>query len=451
MGATGFIGKALVPRLLLEGHSVTAWVRNPKTASALPCQIEVINFSDVHEMSRKLSGYDGVINLAGEPISQSKWTPEFKRRFLESRTEVTKSLVSALKQVPDAVRPKLLLNASAIGLYGSRGDEILNEESSRGEGYLAEVCRQWEEDASGVESINIRTVILRIGIVLGRSGGMLSKLLPVQLGSGEQWVSWIHIDDVVRMILFSIKNGQVSGAVNVVAPNPVKQDKVNRLLAEKYHVPYSSALAVPSSALTLAAGELANVVLASQRCFPQAMINAGFVFQYNNIRDALNDLIDGCEEWVSWQVIPKPISEVFSFFSQAENLEALTPPWLNFKILSVEHPSGSLGAGSLIQYSLKIHGVPVRWKTLIEESVLNEKFVDTQLKGPYRYWHHTHEFHPLNGNTLMLDRVRYKLPLGTIGRWIAGSFVRSDIQKIFNFRFRKIEEIFGAENEPQQK
>ncbi len=158
----------------------------------------------------------------------------------------------------------------------------------------------------------------------------------------------------------------------------------------------------------------------------------------------MNDLKVGLEEWVSSQMIPRPLPEVFSFFSRAENLEILTPPWLNFKILEVKHPAGSLDTGSLIDYSLKIHGLPVRWRTLIQEWVPNEKFVDTQVRGPYRYWHHTHEFQAVGNETLMKDKVRYQLPFGRVGRWAAGGLVKSEVRKIFEFRNQKIVEIFSG-------
>lgn len=443
VGATGFIGRVLIPRLMQEGYTVTAWVRNTKTAAGLPCEVEAVDFSDPETLSKKMAGAHAVVNLAGEPISQTKWTPEFKVKFLASRTTVTRSLVTALNALPADARPKLLVNASAIGFYGDRGDEVLNEASTLGSGYLADVCRDWEAEASKIESKQVRTVLLRIGIVLGRSGGMLSKLLPVRLGSGHQWMSWIHVDDLVEMILFSIKNESVRGAVNGVGPNPATQAEMNQNLSEKMGVPYLPMIGVPEGALKLATGELANVVLASQRCVPEAMIKAGFHFRFPDLNTALADLIDGCQEWVSWQVVQRPLPEVFSFFGKAENLEVLTPTWLNFKILAVNHPDGEMAKGSVIDYSLKIHGVPVKWRTLIAEWVLNRKFIDTQVRGPYQVWHHTHEFFDLGGKTLMLDRVRYRLPLGKLGRLVAGNFVDSDIQTIFEYRNRKITELLN--------
>ena len=448
IGATGFIGKVLIPKLLQDGHQVTAWVRDPKKASGLPCLIEIVDFSDPQKMALKLTKKAVVINLAGEPIAQTKWTPEFKERFLNSRTLVTRNLVSALKLVPEGMRPKLLVNASAIGFYGNRGDEILDEQSSYGEGYLAEVCRKWEAEAEVARSIGVRTAILRIGIVLGRSGGMLSKLLPVRLGSGKQWISWIHVDDIVGMILHSIRNESVSGVFNAVAPEPVTQDQMNRVFSKQYHLPYFPIFAVPTTALKILTGELANVVLSSQRCTPKKMTELGYAFQYSNLKDAAENLIDGCEELISWQVVSRPRRDVFSFFSEAKNLEVLTPPWLNFKILEVKHIQGAMATGTLIDYSLKIHGLPVRWRTLIDEWILDRKFVDTQIRGPYQYWHHTHEFFDLEGNqTLILDKVRYRLPMGKLGRLAAGRLVSSDIRKIFNFRTQKIAELFKDSKE----
>jgi uncharacterized protein len=276
-GATGSIGKRLVQTLLVAGHSINALGRKQS--------VELSNES--------LATADAIIHLAGEPVAQ-RWTPEVKQRIRSSRVDGTRNLVNALAK--QSRRPRVLVCASAIGYYGSRGDEVLTETSSPGGDFLARVVVDWEEAAEKAEACGIRVVPLRFGVVLGKEGGALPKMLPPfrlglggRLASGQQWMSWIHVDDVIGLIRFALETSAIRGPMNATAPQPVTNAEFTKELATALHRP--AILPVPSFALKLLFGEMAQVILGSQRVIPQAARSAGFHFEYPELRPALVRLL----------------------------------------------------------------------------------------------------------------------------------------------------------------
>jgi uncharacterized protein len=271
-GASGMIGKRLQERLLEAGHTAHAI---PRDAAAPQC--------------------DALVHLAGEPIAQ-RWTEAAKKRIRDSRVEGTRRLVNALSAQPN--RPRVLVCASAVGIYGSRGDEILTEKSAPGSGFLPRLAIDWEESARRAEPLGIRVVSLRFGMILGHGGALARLLLPFRLGaggrlsSGTQWMSWIHIDDAVSLILFAIGNvagAPLSGAVNATAPRPVTNDEFTRRLAGALHRP--AIFPVPAFGLKLVFGEMSEVLLDSQRVLPSAAQAAGFHFQYPELAAALENIL----------------------------------------------------------------------------------------------------------------------------------------------------------------
>ncbi len=288
-GASGFLGKPLIRSLQAERHALRVLGRRP---------IPGLPFSQWDSLSgeppeESLASTDAIIHLAGEPVAQ-RWTPEVKQRIRDSRILGTRHLVHALSM--QSRRPTVLICASAIGIYGSRGDEMLTENSRPGEGFLAEVTADWEKEADMAEALGIRVVKIRIGVVLGKDGGALAKMLPPfrmgvggKLASGKQWMSWVHIDDLVGMIQFALANEKVHGAWNGTAPQPVTNAEFTSKLAEVLHRP--ALLPVPAFALRLLFGEMASVVLASQRVLPEAAKSAGFKFQFPDLASALQDVI----------------------------------------------------------------------------------------------------------------------------------------------------------------
>jgi uncharacterized protein (TIGR01777 family) len=292
-GATGLIGYRLTKSLLESGHAIHTLGR--RRAAGLPESVGFSEWKSTNEEppAESLAGADAVIHLAGEPVAQ-RWTPEVKTRIRASRVEGTRQLVNALST--QSRRPAVLINGSAIGYYGSRGDEVLTEDSDAGDDFLARLTIEWEHAAELAEALGMRVVLLRTGLVLGKDGGALAKMLPPfrfglggRLGSGKQWMSWIHIDDLIRLILFSIENAGVRGPVNGTAPHPVTNVQFTKDLAAVLHRP--AVLPAPQFVLRRALGEMANAVLASQRVVPRVAQSAGFEFQYPQLRAALERLL----------------------------------------------------------------------------------------------------------------------------------------------------------------
>jgi hypothetical protein len=303
-GSTGFIGYQLVKRLVANRHDVVVISRNPDAARARFARVlmetgnELLHFYGWNALhgpppAIALEGVDAVVHLAGEPLAESRWSPERKRKIRESRALGTRYLVQGLM----SVRPKVLISSSAIGFYGNRGDEKLHEGSSAGAGFLSDVCRDWEREALEAEKIEgLRVVRLRTGMVLGREGGALPKLLPLFrwgaggiLGSGNQWVSWIHENDLLSMIEWSLRDEELQGVMNAVAPTPVTNREFTQALAQALRRP--ALLPAPAAALKFALGEMSDVVLHSQRVIPTKALERGFQFQFSEIPAALLDLV----------------------------------------------------------------------------------------------------------------------------------------------------------------
>ncbi len=297
-GASGLLGSALMPSLESHGYEVVRLVRRPPRIG------EEIQWDPMREIPPQLvSGFDAVINLSGESVS-GRWTEERKNSIRTSRVISTQNLSHALAQTENP--PQTFVCASAIGFYGNRGEEVLTEESSSGAGFLAEVSREWEAATEPAAHAGIRTVNLRIGIVLGRKGGALKQmLLPFRLGlggkigSGRQWFSWIHIDDLVAAVLHILgtvertapsPSREICGPVNMTAPNPVTNAEFTKALGAALNRP--TIFSVPAFAARLAFGEFADEgLLASARVTPQKLLGTEFAFRFPHLHTALGDLL----------------------------------------------------------------------------------------------------------------------------------------------------------------
>lgn len=286
-GASGFIGTRLASQLRADGHRVVALTRRP-SADAVAWDAER------GEIDREALGRvapDTVINLAGEPIAQ-RWTPNRMRRIRDSRVNGTRALATAMAALP--TKPTVLVSGSAIGYYGAhRGDELLTEQSAAGTDWLAEVAGEWEEAASPAANAGIRVAVARTGIVLGRDGGALQRMLPPfllgaggRIGSGTQWMSWISLEDAVRALRFLADSPSLSGPVNLVAPDAVRNEEFSNTLGAVLRRP--ALVPVPEFALKLAFGRMANdTILASQRVAPKKLASAGFDFRHPRLDEAL--------------------------------------------------------------------------------------------------------------------------------------------------------------------
>ncbi|HEX8088395.1 MAG TPA: TIGR01777 family oxidoreductase [Blastocatellia bacterium] len=297
-GATGLIGRRLCQLLTGEGHKVVALSRSPQRAK----DIAIV---EAHKWEpgvgpppdEALNGVDAVVHLAGEPIATRRWSDEQKGRIRESRVASTRNLVNALRLM--AIKPRVLVSSSAVGFYGDRGDELLIESSAAGTGFMSEVCESWEQEAERARLFGVRVVEVRTGVVLSAEGGALKKMLPPiklgvggPLGSGKQWFPWIHIEDIVGIFRHTIHSPSLSGPVNGTAPGLANNAEFTKQLGRVLHRP--TFLSVPEFALRGLMGEMADVLLGSQRVIPKAMLDDGYKFQYPALTLALENLL--CEK-----------------------------------------------------------------------------------------------------------------------------------------------------------
>lgn len=293
-GSSGLVGSALLPALRESGHDVFRLVRG----RAVRAPDEIAWDPVRNEVDRdRLEGVEAVINLAGENLGAGRWTAVRREAIRQSRVQATRTLISAIGRMKR--RPAVLLNASAVGIYGDRGDEVLTEASARGRGFLPEVCLAWETHAGAAAPLGVRTAFLRFGIILAPEGGALAKMLPLfraglggRLGSGEQWLSWIAIDDVVGVIVHALRDARCTGPINVVAPGAVTNAEFTAALADALGRP--AFLPVPTWALRAVVGRgmADEALLASTRAAPQRLSEAGYAFRYPTIGPALRALFE---------------------------------------------------------------------------------------------------------------------------------------------------------------
>ena len=291
-GGTGLIGQQLCKTLLAEGHELTVLSRNPASV-ATKCGAGVHALAALGAWLPDKT-FDAIINLAGEPIVDAPWTKRRKQVLWDSRVTLTQELVRHIAAA--GKKPALLISGSAVGYYGNRGDTALDEAANTGEGFAARLCKAWEDAALCAEREGVRVCLLRTGLVLSRQGGLLRKmLLPfklglgTRLGDGKQWMSWVHIDDYVAMLLSLLHDAQASGPFNLTAPQPATNAQFTAALAKALHRP--ALFAAPAPLLKLAMGERASLLLEGQRVLPGKMTAAGYRFQFSSLDDALGNLL----------------------------------------------------------------------------------------------------------------------------------------------------------------
>jgi len=299
IGASGFIGSNLYNHLEKSGHEVLAVTRNQIYAESKlgkDALIKEWDGSDRVSMVSILDGTDVLINLAGENIGKGRWNKSRKAKIVESRIIITRTISKALQLVRE--KPKLLIQASAVGYYGSDLGNTFTEFSAVGKGYIAKLVSEWESETEAFDYYNIRTVFLRTGVVIGKNSFLIKRLkLPFKLylggnlGSGNQWISWIHLQDLMNIIVFMINKKEISGPVNIVAPEPVRLKEFLTKFASAINRP--SWLTVPAFILKLLFGEMAKeTILASQKVKPEVLENAGYEFNYPDLESALKEIFD---------------------------------------------------------------------------------------------------------------------------------------------------------------
>lgn len=301
-GATGLIGTAVIERLRRRDAEITVLSRDPEKAQrrlgvepGLDGGLTAVRWDPMREPApvQALSGRDAVVHLAGEEVAQ-RWSGDAKSAIRDSRVLGTRNLLSSLRQA--SPRPAALISASAIGIYGARREEPLDEDASHGRGFLAEICEEWESEAQAASQLGVRVAIMRIGVVLSARGGALAKMLPPfkmgvggPVAGGRQFVSWIHLDDLTGLFLAAIEHESWSGPINATAPEPVTNWQLSKALGKALHRP--SLLPVPAAALKLLYGEMSEIVTTGQRVLPAKALISGYEFEHPGLDEALRSAL----------------------------------------------------------------------------------------------------------------------------------------------------------------
>lgn len=443
-GATGLVGSKLLEELMEKGYDdIRVLTRDKQKAKlTIPFPVESFEWNPEKNFIEKNTflDVDIVIHLAGDNIADGRWSEKKKARILNSRIEGTKLLINEIKKLQKP--PQKIISSSAIGIYGSSlSDQEHTEESEFGNDFLATVCQAWEAEITNCQLPETKTHIIRTGIVLSKDGGALSKMLPAfqmgvagVLGSGQQYMSWIHIDDLAHLIIYLIDHDCHQKIYNAVAPFPVTNAEFTKILG--LHLKRPTFLPAPAIVLKTILGEMSDILLKGQNVKPVQLLKNGFQFQFPTLKEAFHNLIteDIILKKYLWINNQTPI--VFHFFSDEKNLESITPQSLHFEVL--QKSTDKIQTGTIIDYRLKIHGIPAKWKTEITSFIENKTFTDTQLKGPYHKWVHQHDFISCKNGTLMKDEVRYIIPMGIWGKLFAGHFIKKDVSNIFNYRNKTI-------------
>ena len=475
-GATGFVGRAVVLRLRRDGHSVTAYVRDLARARMLLGDEAALLSTSApsEELQGTLARCDGVINLAGEPIAPGRWSARRKARLVASRVDTTRSLVDALAACGRP--PRVLVSASAVGIYGDCATTPCSERSRRGTGFLADLCEAWEGAARLAEPAGVRVVLARLGVVLGLEGGLLGQVVPlfeagaaVGIGGDKTYVSWVHLHDAVEVLVRALGDADLHGPVNVVSPTPVPARTFWTALARQAGT--SLRAMAPSWALRAALGEAERGIGASIRAEPVRLGELAVPCLFPDLEGALADLLNATgsvriadlgavavrpllaaqDPYLAGRrpshllqadtTLSQPLPEVFAFFCRAGNLGLMTPKPMAMQIRG-EAPL-AMHAGLRIAYRLRVGPVPLTWRTRIAHWEPPYAFVDAQEQGPYRSWWHEHHFQSHQGGTQMEDRVFYAPPLGPLGRLAHHLTIRRQLERIFLHRRSAITLRFG--------
>ncbi|MCS6837488.1 MAG: TIGR01777 family oxidoreductase [Bdellovibrionaceae bacterium] len=459
-GATGMIGCYVGKLLHQSGHDLVVISRRSPNDTQMhvpfPCDVITADLGQSPIRNSLLEEVEYIINLTGESIVGSLWTPSYKRRLEASRVVTTRNLFQSFALLSKR-NLKGYIGASAIGFYGNSFQEQ-DEQAEASDGFLSQLVQKWEDSHMLFKDLlpQQRVAVLRLGVVLGYPGGIHERVIPLLkmglgsvLGSGKQWMSWVDLRDVGRFVLWLLeRTSPWSPIYNVTSPNPVTHCQWLEQLTQSVRgrmIPFNT----PSWFLKAILREQSELLLGSQRVLPQRALAEGFRFHYERLEQSLaflNELFAQTTHlfWAE-QFLPKKKEEVFPFFQNAKNLEQITPDFLHFKIL--KQSTALIQEGTEFHYTITLFGIPLKWKTLILDWDPPHRFSDLQVQGPYKRWYHQHIFNEVPGGVIMNDRVFYELPLEPVGH-IGYPWVRQTINKIFQFRRRKIFELFADDHTP---
>ena len=449
-GATGLIGRKLVEKLYLKGHNdINVLSRRPEIARE---EINVPVKSYFWDPEKKeldedsLNGVDSIIHLAGSSLSNGVWNEERKKSIFNSRVYGTSLLLDALNKKSHTLSS--FISASAIGVYGDQGSETIDESCGNGRGFLANVCFDWE----GVlfnHKFNTRKVSLRTGVVLSPDGGALNKILkPFQMGlggkfgSGEQYMSWIHIDDIVNMYIYAI-NHNIEGVFNAVSPVPVSNLQFTHEMGTALNRP--TLFSVPEKSLEILMGEMSELLLNSINVSSSRIQKHGFKFHFSDISKALNNLLHdtnkGQNKFRKFHWVKEDVDKVFDFFTHNKNIQKLVSK--NSDILLTSNDT-KYSKGSVIDHQFNLYGIPLRWKSLVSHFSKDRRYTDIQFSGPYKKWVHNQVIKPFNGGTLIMDEVAYSFPFSIFTDLITSNKVKKDIESLYNYKSNKLSDMLGV-------
>ena len=429
-GGSGLIGGELAASLVTDGHEVTVLSRRPEQArDRLAAGVSVVGWDgkSADGWGHLVEGADAIVNLAGMSLDggsflPKRWTAARKQQYIDSRVEPGRAVVEAIRAAGE--KPKALIQASASGYYEQDTKEPVTEDSPNADSWQAALCREWEEVTAEVEAMGVRRAIIRTGMVLSTAGGAFPRLLlPFKLfaggpmGSGRQWMPWIHHEDEVGAIRFLIEREDASGPFNLCAPNPVTNTEFARVLGRVTRRP--SFVPVPGFALRLAFGEVAELVLKGWHMLPKRLEEQGFSFKYVELEAALREMStdDGAMKFEHRFRVEAPREAVAEFHRHASALKALTPPPIFVQLDTP--PPDSLGEGDSFTFTMWVGPLPFKWGSRIEE-VSAEGFSDVQTRGAFAFWRHRHHFIRIDDQTTEVydqveARLRPHLLLGPVG------------------------------------
>lgn len=445
IGGSGFVGRSLGEALVRLGYSIRLLSTQGDYLS-LPYPCSKYKWDGRLIPTEVIEGCAAIVNLAGAGIADKPWSEEYKKQIVQSRVNSTRALADCLKAYEGKI--PVVIQASAVGYYGAKSRKAsCNESSDPGVDFLAKTSLAWEAEAAAIQS-HSRLVVARFGMILGWDGGALPELwklyaagLGAQIGSGSQSMNWIHIKDVIGFVIEAIKSDSYEGAYNLVAPKQANQSDFHKLLSR--YTPSLQLMTVPKLLVNTILGERSDLVVDNPEV--ESIRLASFTFKFESLEEAVADLVSHRSRpqlfYITYkQWLPASEAEIWQFMSVAENLQQITPPWLNFSIHSKSTPE--IIDGCNIEYRLRFRGLPMKWRSLISEWHPQKEFVDEQLSGPYHTWVHRHRFSALGNGTLIEDFVDYQLPLFPFSL-LALPIVQSDLNRIFEYRTKTLTKLFS--------
>ena len=453
-GATGLIGCHVCRQLLSSGHQLTVVTRSRSKYNetvGLPALIlEHDLMKEPLKASPILESIDVIVHLAGENIAKSKWSKGFKQQLYDSRINTTKHLLDPFIDLKQK-KLSLVICASGVGIYTSSDEECDEQTPTQDDtSFFSHLCHEWERCVSKkCEKLSVRSIQARFGAVLARDGGMLAQLesfarsgLLGKMPGKDFWLSWVHIEDVVRALIFCIDNSEIRGAVNLTSVEPCWYSKfiyrLNQTFKKRDFLP------PPKLLLSILHGELINILTRSHRVFPRKLIDQGFSFQFQDINAALTNLYKDFLwplRFETSQWIPRDQRTVFDLFLSIKNLEKITPEWLNFEW--IKPLPLKLNQDTELNYKISMYGLNIKSKTKITAYNPPHLFIDEQEGGLFYKWRHIHQFQSFAGGTLIIDRINYQLPYKL--HLLVGRKVQSDMKRLFDYRKQKILELLGVE------